>query len=165
MFYTFVPGPIGSLLLAGSECALKVVRFPSEREDRDAPSDWQQQDEVFRDAARQLAEYFDGARREFDLRLEPEATPFQAKVLAALGRIPYGETRSYSEVARDIGRPTAVRAVGAANARNPLPIVIPCHRVIGRDGSLTGFGGGLPTKRYLLDLEQRHSQDREGLHR
>ena len=158
MFHTFVPSPIGRLLLAGSERALKVVGFPCGRRARSASPGWQRQDALFEDAARQLAEYFDGVRRDFDLHLEPEATPFQAEVLAALRRIPYGETRSYGEVARDIGRPTAVRAVGAANACNPLPIVIPCHRVVGRDGSLTGFGGGLPAKRYLLDLEQRQAR-------
>ena len=94
-----------------------------------------------------------GPGAEFDLDLKPAGTPFQLQVLDALATIPYGETRSYGKIAAQIGRPRAVRAVGAANGRNPLPIVLPCHRVIGADGSLTGFGGGLETKRYLLDLE------------
>ena len=157
MYYTFVSSPIGQLMLAGSEAALKVVGFPSGSKARSAKPDWERNDEPFRDAARQLEEYFDGKRHDFDLALESEANGFQADVLDALRRIPYGETRSYGEVARAIGRPKAVRAVGAANGRNPLPIVVPCHRVIGRDGDLTGFGGGLAAKRYLLDLERRYS--------
>ncbi|MDE0419962.1 MAG: methylated-DNA--[protein]-cysteine S-methyltransferase [Gammaproteobacteria bacterium] len=157
MYYTFVSSPIGQLLLAGSETALKVVGFPSGRKARSAEPDWERNDEPFVDVARQLREYFDGKRRTFDLDVESGASGFQADVLDALRRIPYGETRSYGDVARDIHRPNAVRAVGAANGRNPLPIVIPCHRVIGHDGDLTGFGGGLAAKRYLLDLERRYS--------
>ena len=157
MYYTFVSSPIGQLMLAGSEAALKVVGFPSGSKARSAKPDWERNDEPFKDAARQLEEYFDGKRHDFDLALESGANGFQADVLDALRRIPYGETRSYGEVARAIGRPKAVRAVGAANGRNPLPIVVPCHRVIGRDGDLTGFGGGLAAKRYLLDLERRYS--------
>jgi len=157
MFYTFVSSPIGQLLLAGSDAALKVVGFPVGSKARSASPDWERRDEPFKEAARQLGEYFGGERLVFDLAIEPEGSEFQSAVLDALRRIPYGETRSYSEVARDIGRPKAIRAVGAANGRNPLPIVIPCHRVIGQDGDLTGFGGGLPAKRYLLDLERRYS--------
>jgi methylated-DNA-[protein]-cysteine S-methyltransferase len=102
----------------------------------------------------QLDEYFAGKREAFDLKLAPHGTAFQLAVLQALQEIPYGETRSYQYIATRIGKPKSVRAVGAANGRNPLPIIIPCHRVIGSDGSLTGFGGGLPTKRFLLDLEK-----------
>ena len=102
----------------------------------------------------QLDEYFSGQRTTFDLKLAPWGTDFQLEVLRALQEIPYGETRSYQDVATHIGRDKAVRAVGAANGRNPLPIIIPCHRVIGANGSLTGFGGGLSTKRFLLDLER-----------
>jgi methylated-DNA-[protein]-cysteine S-methyltransferase len=102
----------------------------------------------------QLDAYFAGRRRDFDVRLAPEGTPFQLRVWAALCEIPYGETISYAELARRIGNPNAVRAVGAANGRNPLPIVVPCHRVVGADGSLVGFGGGLDVKRALLDLER-----------
>ena len=157
MYYTTMPSPVGELLLAGSERKLRIVRFPSSDTSGAAPrSDdgWQRRDELFAEAVTQLNEYFAGRRRQFDLPLEPIATPFQTAVLNALRRIPYGETRSYGEVARSIGKPTAVRAVGAANGRNPLPILIPCHRVIGHNGKLTGFGGGLPAKRYLLDLER-----------
>ncbi|MXY54944.1 MAG: methylated-DNA--[protein]-cysteine S-methyltransferase [Gammaproteobacteria bacterium] len=157
MYYTFVSSPIGQLLLAGSRSALKVVGFASGSKARSAEPDWERNDEPFMRVARQLGEYFDGKRRGFDLPVESGASGFQADVLDALSRIPYGETRSYGQVASDIGRPKAVRAVGAANGRNPLPIVIPCHRVIGHDGDLTGFGGGLAAKRYLLDLERRYS--------
>jgi len=105
------------------------------------------------EARRQLAEYFAGRRRTFELPLAPRGTPFQLRVWEELRRIPFGATRSYGEIAQAIGRPSASRAVGAANGANPLPIVVPCHRVIGADGSLTGFGGGLPTKRHLLAHE------------
>ena len=108
-----------------------------------------------REAKRQLGEYFAGDRREFDLPLAPDGTAFQHRVWDALRRIPYAETRSYGDLAKRIGNPTASRAVGAANGRNPLAIVVPCHRVIGADGSLTGYGGGLPVKAALLALEQR----------
>jgi methylated-DNA-[protein]-cysteine S-methyltransferase len=106
---------------------------------------------------RQLAEYFAGARRAFALPLAPAGTEFERRVWQALAAIPYGETRSYAEVARTIGRPAACRAVGRANGRNPIAVVIPCHRVIGSDGSLTGYGGGLDLKRFLLDLEAGHA--------
>lgn len=157
MYYTFVSSPIGQLLLAGSDTALEIVGFPSGSKARSPLPGWERRDEPFLDAAEQLREYFAGERRDFALAVEPQASEFQALVLDALRRIPYGETRSYSEIARGVGRPKAVRAVGAANGRNPLPIVIPCHRVIGQDGDLTGFGGGLAAKRYLLDLERRYS--------
>jgi methylated-DNA-[protein]-cysteine S-methyltransferase len=102
---------------------------------------------------RQLAEYFAGDRKQFDVPLAPRGTPFQLEVWRMLQRIPYGETRSYADIARSIGRPAATRAVGAANGANPIPIIIPCHRVIGTNGALTGFGGGIAVKRRLLDLE------------
>ncbi|MGA2136803.1 MAG: methylated-DNA--[protein]-cysteine S-methyltransferase [Bryobacteraceae bacterium] len=110
-----------------------------------------------RKAAAQLRAYFAGELRDFELPLDMQGTEFQKRVWDRLLSIPYGETRSYSHVAHAIGTPKAVRAVGAANGRNPVPIVVPCHRVIGAGGSLTGFGGGLPMKRFLLDLEARHS--------
>ena len=130
-----------------------MIGFPRGDKARGPDPAWTHHEAPFEEAARQLREYFDGARRRFDLDLEPSGTVFQHAVLDALQTIPYGETRSYADIALQIGRPRAVRAVGAANGRNPLPIVIPCHRVIGKDRSLTGFGGGLETKRYLLDLE------------
>lgn len=155
MFHTKVDSPIGELFLAGDEAGLKLIGFPSGSRARSPHPSWCEDPTPFLDASRQLAEYFDGRRRDFDLPLEPDGTPFQRDVLAALRAIPYGETVTYSDVARTIGRPNAVRAVGAAIGRNPLPIVIPCHRVIGSDGSLTGFGGGLAAKRALLDLERQ----------
>jgi methylated-DNA-[protein]-cysteine S-methyltransferase len=108
---------------------------------------------VLLETRKQLGEYFAGTRQAFDLPLAPHGTPFQLQVWRMLMQIPWGETWSYAQMARHIGQPTATRAVGAANGRNPLPIVLPCHRVIGSDGSLTGFGGGLPTKEFLLTLE------------
>jgi len=157
MFYTYMDSPIGRLLLAGDRDNLKRVGFSSGGKARGADPEWERFDEPFRQVRRQLTEYFEGTRKVFDLPLAPDATPFQARVLEALAEIPYGETRSYRDVAVAVGNPKAVRAVGGANGSNPIPIVIPCHRVIGSDGTLTGFGGGLDTKRFLLDLERRHS--------
>jgi len=157
MYYSYLDSPVGRLLLAGDGKALSLIGFSSGRRARGAPPDWERYDEPFRRARRQLGEYFEGRRRHFELELAPEVTAFQALVLEALREIPYGETRSYRDVAESLGRPAAVRAVGAANGANPLPIVYPCHRVIGADGSLTGFGGGLEAKRFLLDLELAHS--------
>ena len=154
MNYAWMTSPVGRLLLAGTD-ALSLIAFSRGPKSIAPETDWQPSDEPFlSQAAAQLEEYFRGTRRQFDLDLEPTGTPFQLEVLDALANIPYGETRSYGEIAAQIGRPKAVRAVGAANGRNPLPVVLPCHRVIGADGSLTGFGGGLETKRYLLDLER-----------
>ena len=151
MLYTFVETPIGPLLVAGDGHRLKEVHFPpSEPED-----DWTHDARAFDGVARQLGEYFEGKRRTFDVELDLDGTPFQLQVWSALQRIPYGEVRSYAEIARSIRRPKAVRAVGAANGANPIPIIVPCHRVIGSNGSLTGFGGGLDVKRKLLDLETR----------
>lgn len=156
MYYTYAASPIGQLLLAGSADALQVIGFPHGDKARRADIGWERYDEPFKKTARQLNEYFAGDRQEFELDLAPEGTKFQVEVLEALRGIPYGETRTYRDIAVAVGRPKAVRAVGNANGRNPLPIVIPCHRVIGSDGSLTGFGGGIEAKRYLLDLEQQH---------
>jgi methylated-DNA-[protein]-cysteine S-methyltransferase len=115
--------------------------------------EWRSADEPFADVRRQLCEYFDGERDAFDLPLEMSGTPFQRRVWQALQQIPYGETTTYGELARRMGRPAASRAVGLANGRNPIAVIVPCHRVIGSDGSLTGYGGGLERKRLLLDLE------------
>jgi len=153
MLYRYIDSPIGRLLLAGDEAGLKIIGFP-EGKGRVAVDDaWEHGTDCLLDVESQLLEYFDGKRQFFDLQLAPTGTAFQLAVLDALQTIPYGETRSYLDIARQIDRPDAVRAVGAANGRNPLPIVIPCHRVIGADGSLTGFGGGLETKLFLLQLE------------
>ncbi len=154
MKYRYVNSPIGALLLAGDDEGLKFVGFPEGKGQVQPQSEWKKDERAFKDVKKQLDEYFTGKRKTFDLKLAPSGTAFQREVLTALQQIPYGETRSYQDIASDVGRPRAVRAVGAANGRNPLPIIIPCHRVIGANGSLTGFGGGLPVKQYLLDLER-----------
>ena len=154
MNYRYLQSPIGDILVAGDEEGLKFVGFPGGKGRLEPEASWQLDNESFEDVRKQLAEYFAGTRKRFALKLAPHGTPFQLQVLNALQQIPYGETCSYLDIANRIGKPKAVRAVGAANGRNPLPIIIPCHRVIGADGSLTGFGGGLPTKRFLLDLER-----------
>lgn len=158
MYYCYFETPIGDLLLAGDEQALHVIGFPEGSMRREPETDWIYSEKPFAEARNQLADYFAGTRKSFDLRLRPNGTEFQLQVLDELQKIPYGKTASYGDVAKRIGRPKAVRAVGAANGRNPLPIVIPCHRVIGASGDLTGFGGGLPTKEALLRLELEHSQ-------
>ncbi len=157
MYYSYVDSPIGPLLLAGDGEALSLIAFSRGKKSRGAEQDWQRRDDVFGQARRELGEYFDGRRRDFDLPLRPEGTEFQRDVWDALRTIPYGATCSYADIARKIGRPKASRAVGMANGSNPLPIVVPCHRVIGANGSLTGFGGGIETKRFLLELERSHS--------
>lgn len=137
-------------MLAGDRQALRQLRFFGRQEEA-----WIVDRTPFRDAIDQLKAYFAGKLTQFDLSLAPEGTPFQQSVWNALLTIPYGETTSYSAIARQIGRPNAIRAVGAANGANPIPIIIPCHRVIGSNGKLTGFGGGLPTKEHLLKLESK----------
>ena len=156
MYYCYIESPIGELLLAGEDDELTMIGFPEGAMRREPESDWIQSDKPFVEAARQLSEYFAGERHEFDLPLRLNGTEFQLLVLDELQRIPYGETTSYGDIAKRIGRPKAVRAVGAANGRNPIPIIVPCHRVIGSGGALTGFGGGLDTKKALLQLEAEH---------
>lgn len=152
--YRVVPSPVGRLLLVGTADALHVLSFVRDGRFRSDP-DWNPDDDgVLDGVAAELDEYFAGRLRRFETPVTPSGTPFQTRVWRALRDIPYGETTSYGELARRIGSPAAVRAVGAANGANPIAIIIPCHRVIGANGSLTGFGGGLPTKRALLDLEQ-----------
>ena len=158
MYYCYLDTPIGDLLLAGDGEALCVVGFPKGSMRREPEPEWIYSEKPFGEAKRQLTAYFDGELRDFDLPLKPTGTEFQLAVLDELGRIPYGTTVTYGDVARRIGRPKAVRAVGAANGRNPIPIIIPCHRVIGSTGDLTGFGGGLDTKEALLRLEMEHSR-------
>jgi len=153
MQYCETSTPIGRLLLAGDESGLRRVSFPNRPPPAEIAKRWERTEEPFREAISQLEAYFDRRLRRFDLALAPEGTPFEREVWSALREIPYGETGSYSELARRIGRPAASRAVGAANGKNPIPIIVPCHRVIGANGSLTGFGGGLGIKRRLLDLE------------
>lgn len=147
--YTQIPSPIGPLLLSGSERALEGLHMSPA-----APRPgWRSAREPFAQAAEQLEQYFAGERDSFDLALHMRGTGFQRDVWNALLTIPYGETRSYGEIARQVGRPDRARAVGAANGSNPISIIVPCHRVIGSDGSLTGYGGGLDRKRWLLEHE------------
>ncbi len=148
--WTVYESPLGHLTLLGDGDGLRAMYFPG----RSGPLDEAIRDpEPFDEAMTQLGEYFAGERRRFELALALEGTPFQRRVWAALAEIPYGHTRSYGELAEEIGRPDRVRAVGAAVGRTPVPIIVPCHRVIGADGSLTGYGGGLQRKQALLDLE------------
>ena len=153
MYYHVMQSPIGDLLLAGDDAALHFVYFQGGPRPTKPDRDWEHSDKTFREVIRQLKAYFNGKLQKFDLPLAPEGTEFQMKVWRTLRSIPYGETWSYGELARRIRKPTASRAVGAANGQNPIPVIIPCHRVIGANGSLTGFGGGLPIKRKLLELE------------
>ncbi|HLW46924.1 MAG TPA: methylated-DNA--[protein]-cysteine S-methyltransferase [bacterium] len=146
--------PVGPILVAESEDGLFAVQFEDGRRRRRIDPAWRPVDPAELETAAQLHEYFAGTRRAFDVRFAPQGTPFQQRVWDAVAAIPYGETRSYGAVAAAIGLPRAVRAVGAANGQNPWPIIVPCHRVIGGDGSLTGYGGGLPIKRALLEFER-----------
>ena len=151
--YTHMDSPVGRLLLAGNAEALHFLSFPSGHKAFGPKPAWQPDDAPFQEVKRQLAAYFSGALRQFEVPLVLTGTDFQKRVWTRLQTIPFGETRSYGWLARQIGRPTASRAVGAANGANPIPIIIPCHRVIGTNGALTGFGGGIETKKFLLDLE------------
>jgi methylated-DNA-[protein]-cysteine S-methyltransferase len=154
IYYTHIESPVGRLLLAASDAGLHAIEFHAARHAVSRSAEWLEGDHpLLRTAAAQLREYFAGTRRTFDLPLAPDGTDFQRRVWQTLATIPYGQTISYAELASRVGKPSASRAVGAANGRNPLPIVLPCHRVIGANGALTGFGGGLPTKRFLLELE------------
>jgi methylated-DNA-[protein]-cysteine S-methyltransferase len=153
IYCTQIPSPVGPLLLAGSERGLREVRFVAGRRPQRADPEWKQDAAPFREAIRQLRAYFAAERKDFDLPLLLEGTDFQLRVWQSLRTIPYGETISYLQLAEKIGNPKAVRAVGLANGANPIPIIVPCHRVIGSNGSLTGFGGGLPAKQKLLQLE------------
>ncbi len=154
MTYTFMESPVGRLLLAGEGATLRLLWFAEGRHGGTPRPSWIASPEAFADVRGQLQAYFAGSRTSFDVTLDPGGTPFQSRVWQALREIPYGTTVSYSELARRLDSPRAVRAVGLANGANPISIIIPCHRVIGADGSLTGYGGGLPMKRALLSLEQ-----------
>ena len=155
MYYTQMESPVGPLLLAGDRDSLRFVSFGSSQRCLKPRADWTQDSAPFREVLRQLRAYFESKLKEFDLPLTLEGTEFQRRVWTSLLTIPYGETISYAELAQHIGNPKAVRAVGLANGSNPIPIIIPCHRVIGSNGSLTGFGGGLDTKKKLLALESK----------
>jgi methylated-DNA-[protein]-cysteine S-methyltransferase len=149
--WTTYEGPLGPLTLVGGDAGLSSLEFPGA-----APRDESDRDPLaFADVTAQLDEYFDGERRMFNLQLDLRGTPFQLAVWEQLRTIPYGTTVSYGELADRINRPDRVRAVGGAVGRTPVPIIVPCHRVIGADGSMTGYGGGLARKRLLLELESR----------
>ncbi|HLK51479.1 MAG TPA: methylated-DNA--[protein]-cysteine S-methyltransferase [Bryobacteraceae bacterium] len=153
--YQWMDSPTGQLLLVADETGLRQVAFAAGRTPpRVAPS-WQQDDRYLREAMRQLRSFFAGTLERFDLPLRPAGTDFQQSVWSQLCLIPYGQTISYGELARRLGNPAASRAVGLANGSNPIAIIIPCHRVIGSNGKLTGYGGGLENKQWLLDFERR----------
>ena len=154
MQYRVLESPIGSLLLAGDSSGVRFLLFENGRREVSPKPDWLPDDGQLENAAWQLTEYFKGALREFTVKVAPQGTPFQQQVWAALQQIPYGETLSYGTLAQRLGNPKAVRAVGLANGSNPISIFIPCHRVIGSNGSLVGYGGGLATKQALLALER-----------
>ncbi len=151
MNYRYLDSPLGRLRLVSDGEHITAIEF--EGMHGDVGNEHETNDRPLRACARQLEEYFAGKRQHFDLPLQPEGTSFQQSVWSALRNIPYGELSSYRDIAEAIGNVRAVRAVGAANGRNPIPIVVPCHRVIGSDGSLTGFAGGLEAKEVLLRLE------------
>jgi methylated-DNA-[protein]-cysteine S-methyltransferase len=153
--YFITDSPIGPLLLASTTKGLCGVYMQDHRHGKQPEPDWIRDRDALSEASGQLTAYFEGKLRAFDLPLDLAGTPFQLEVWRALCGIPFGETRSYADLARAIGNAKAVRAVGLANGRNPVSIVVPCHRVIGSDGSLTGYGGGLTRKRFLLDHEAR----------
>lgn len=151
--YCYFESPVGELLLAGDEASLHYLSFPGGHKAFGPHPRWERSDAPFENVKEQLAAYFDGRLQTFNLPLTLHGTDFQKSVWTYLATIPFGETRSYGALAHHIGTPKASRAVGAANGANPLPVILPCHRVIGSTGKLTGFGGGLPTKKFLLELE------------
>jgi len=157
IYYDYLPSPVGKLLLAIDGQGLKHIHFETGRHQLVPGENWEPGAGALHEVRAQLKAYFAGKLTLFDLPLAPDGTEFQQRVWLQLLRVPYGTTTTYGEIARSLGDLQATRAVGAANGRNPLPIVVPCHRVIGANGDLTGFGGGLPVKRFLLDHEQKYS--------
>lgn len=151
----YLKTPLGTASLVGDANGLTHVSILE-----DSPANVEPVPELLEDACYQLQEYFDGSRQIFDLKLNPEGTDFQKKVWAALTEIPYGKTITYMELAKQLGDPRAIRAVAAANGKNPLWILVPCHRVVGSDGSLVGYAGGLGRKKWLLEHESPHKQQR-----
>jgi methylated-DNA-[protein]-cysteine S-methyltransferase len=155
--FAVMESPIGPLTLASSEKGLAAVHFGDAH-----PPEGLVDESIHRDAIQQLQEYFDGKRTSFDLPLDLQGTPFQQSVWNKLQTIPYGQTCSYGEIARSLGKPGAARAVGMANHDNPIAVVVPCHRVVGADGSLTGYAGGLDVKKHLLTFESQHQHQQQG---
>ncbi|HEY3723854.1 MAG TPA: methylated-DNA--[protein]-cysteine S-methyltransferase [Acidimicrobiia bacterium] len=158
--YRTTPSPVGFITVAGDGAAVTGLRMEDQAYPPAGAEAWVRDDTAFGDVVEQLDEYFAGTRTEFDITLRLDGTEFQRRVWSALLEIPYGETTSYGELARRIGQPTASRAVGLANGRNPVGIIVPCHRVIGADGSLTGYGGGIERKQALLELERSRRRPR-----
>ena len=157
MKYTEIDSPIGTLILTRDDDGITGLYLPGSRKPTVIHPTWQRDDAAFDDVRTQLGEYFAGTRRDFDLPLHPRGTAFQLRAWDALNDIPYGETTSYGKQAAAIGFPDGARAVGAANGQNPIPIIVPCHRVVGANGSLVGYGGGLDAKRWLLAHEAAHT--------
>lgn len=153
--YTYCDGLLGTMLLAADQGGLRSINFPTSKRAQQPQAHWLEDRAFFSETIRQLRAYFEGGLKEFDLPLAPEGTEFQMRVWQSLRDIPYGETISYGQLAARLGNPKASRAVGLANGSNPIPIIIPCHRVIGSNGSLVGYGGGLENKKILLELESR----------
>jgi methylated-DNA-[protein]-cysteine S-methyltransferase len=162
MTHTFIDSPIGTLTLVRDEAGLTGVFMPEHRPAPNEAGFGERDDAAFADALQQFGEYWAGERTDFELPLAPTGTEFQLRVWNALRTIPHGETRTYGWIAEQIGQPTAVRAVGLANGRNPISIVVPCHRVVGASGALTGYAGGVERKRFLLDLEAGAALDLRG---
>jgi methylated-DNA-[protein]-cysteine S-methyltransferase len=154
-YYTTTDTPVGPMVLTAEGDALSGSYLHEGRHNPELSRDWERRDHhpVLEEAVAQLDDYFGGRRSDFDLPLQMDGTPFQRQVWSALRTIPYGETASYGEIAAQVGQPGAARAVGSANGRNPVAVIVPCHRVIAADGTLGGYGGGLPRKRWLLALE------------
>lgn len=158
VYYEQMPSPIGPLFLVADDEGLREVRFELDRRPHTALAGWLHSPHKLAQVRQQLEAYFAGELQTFDLLLRPQGTDFQRDVWQALSTIPYAVTTSYGQISLQINRPKACRAVGAANGRNPIPIIIPCHRVIGSNGTLTGFGGGLAAKQWLLEHEQKQLQ-------
>jgi methylated-DNA-[protein]-cysteine S-methyltransferase len=157
-YYTFVDSPVGRILLVSDGANLTGLNFETEKRPIKIEPDWVKDDAPFATAMAQVQAYIAGELHEFDLPLQPQGTLFQRQVWQQLQAIPYGETVSYGELAKRLGKPLAARAVGMANGANPIPLILPCHRVIGSNGRLTGYGGGLPLKEALLAHEQSHRE-------
>ena len=156
-YFTTMPSPLGELLLTGDGRHLTGLYMTPHTSAPTRDAGWERDDASFEGAIRQLQEYFDGRRLTFEIPLAPDGTEFQRRVWMALRDIPFAQTVSYGDIAREIGNPKGVRAVGLANGRNPISIIVPCHRVSGSNGALTGYGGGIDRKRWLLEHEARHA--------
>jgi methylated-DNA-[protein]-cysteine S-methyltransferase len=156
MYYDYIETPVGKLLLVMKPRGLSHLHFENGRHAMRIDPDWKREAKPFEDVRAQLDAYFSGTLTKFDVPLAPSGTPFQRAVWHELSMIAYGDTTSYGDIARRVADVTASRAVGAANGQNPISIIVPCHRVVGANGTLTGYGGGLPRKKFLLDHEQKH---------